>query len=234
MEQHPRLRSRWHAAGEGAGYAYPPGRPRSARAAGVCLRAGRGPLRRQCLQGRLAGAALRRETRSRRQASLPARSTPSSTRPIRVWLIPSTSPSGRTRISTFPARTRTSSVGTTVRRRPTGTRGRRCRIRRRSRTRTRSISCPARSSPRKNTPRDGLRAVRGAIFGPDGDLYVADRDADSVKRYDGGSGAFRAGVPPPASHHAGPPRVPHARRRAPGRQPRRSTRSLPSIPKSGR
>jgi DNA-binding beta-propeller fold protein YncE len=37
----------------------------------------------------------------------------------------------------------------------------------------------------------GLRAVRGAIFGPDGDLYVADRDADSVKRYDGGSGEFR-------------------------------------------
>ncbi len=34
----------------------------------------------------------------------------------------------------------------------------------------------------------GLRAVRGAIFGPDGDLYVADRDAASVKRYDGGSG----------------------------------------------
>jgi DNA-binding beta-propeller fold protein YncE len=36
----------------------------------------------------------------------------------------------------------------------------------------------------------GLRAVRGAIFGPDGDLYVADRDADSVKRYDGESGQF--------------------------------------------
>lgn len=37
----------------------------------------------------------------------------------------------------------------------------------------------------------GLHAVRGAIFGPDGDLYVADRDADSVKRYDGDSGEFR-------------------------------------------
>ena len=37
----------------------------------------------------------------------------------------------------------------------------------------------------------GLRAVRGAIFGPDGDLYVADRDADSIKRFDGDSGAFR-------------------------------------------
>ncbi|HEX2280349.1 MAG TPA: hypothetical protein VHG52_01180, partial [Thermomicrobiales bacterium] len=36
----------------------------------------------------------------------------------------------------------------------------------------------------------GLHAVRGAIFGPDGDLYVADRDANSVKRYDGNSGEF--------------------------------------------
>jgi DNA-binding beta-propeller fold protein YncE len=37
----------------------------------------------------------------------------------------------------------------------------------------------------------GLHAVRGAVFGPDGDLYVADRDADSIKRYDGGSGEFQ-------------------------------------------
>ena len=37
----------------------------------------------------------------------------------------------------------------------------------------------------------GVRTVRRAIFGPDGDLYVADRDADSVKRYEGGSGAFK-------------------------------------------
>jgi DNA-binding beta-propeller fold protein YncE len=37
----------------------------------------------------------------------------------------------------------------------------------------------------------GLHAVRGAIFGPDGDLYVADRDTDSIKRYDGASGEFR-------------------------------------------
>ena len=44
--------------------------------------------------------------------------------------------------------------------------------------------------PQKHAPR-GLRAVRGAIFGPDRDLYVADRDADSVKRYDGASGAFK-------------------------------------------
>lgn len=37
----------------------------------------------------------------------------------------------------------------------------------------------------------GVRTVRRAIFGPDGDLYVADRGADSVKRYDGQSGALR-------------------------------------------
>jgi DNA-binding beta-propeller fold protein YncE len=41
----------------------------------------------------------------------------------------------------------------------------------------------------KHAP-DGVRAVRRAIFGPDGDLYVADRDTDSVKRYDGASGAL--------------------------------------------
>ena len=66
VEQHPRLRARWDAAGEGAGYAVSPGGGRSARAEGICLWAGRGPLRRQCLQGRLAGAALRRATRTRR------------------------------------------------------------------------------------------------------------------------------------------------------------------------
>jgi DNA-binding beta-propeller fold protein YncE len=38
---------------------------------------------------------------------------------------------------------------------------------------------------------DGVRAVRRAVFGPDGDLYVADRDAGSVKRYDGTSGTLR-------------------------------------------
>ena len=37
----------------------------------------------------------------------------------------------------------------------------------------------------------GVRTVRRAIFGADGDLYVVDRDADSVKRYHGASGAFR-------------------------------------------
>ncbi|MFN8590102.1 MAG: hypothetical protein U0031_01490 [Thermomicrobiales bacterium] len=36
----------------------------------------------------------------------------------------------------------------------------------------------------------GLRTVRRTLFGPDGDLYVADRDTDSVKRYGGGTGAL--------------------------------------------
>jgi DNA-binding beta-propeller fold protein YncE len=36
-----------------------------------------------------------------------------------------------------------------------------------------------------------VRTVRRAIFGPDGDLYVADRDSDSVKRYHSVSGEFR-------------------------------------------
>jgi WD40 repeat protein len=36
----------------------------------------------------------------------------------------------------------------------------------------------------------GLRTVRRAIFGPDGDLYVADRDTHSVKRYDGQHGTL--------------------------------------------
>lgn len=34
----------------------------------------------------------------------------------------------------------------------------------------------------------GIRAVRRAIFGPDGDLYVADRDANRIRRYHGVSG----------------------------------------------
>ncbi len=37
----------------------------------------------------------------------------------------------------------------------------------------------------------GVRTVRRAVFGPGGDLFVVDRDADSVKRYHGGSGAFQ-------------------------------------------
>ena len=36
-----------------------------------------------------------------------------------------------------------------------------------------------------------LREPRGFTFGPDGDLYVADRDSDSVKRYHGQSGALQ-------------------------------------------
>ena len=44
----------------------------------------------------------------------------------------------------------------------------------------------------KHTPApEGVRTVRRAVFGPDGDLYVVDRDADSVKRYRGDSGAFQ-------------------------------------------
>ncbi len=42
----------------------------------------------------------------------------------------------------------------------------------------------------KHAPR-GVRTVRRAIFGPDGNLYVADRDSDSVKRYDGISGEYQ-------------------------------------------
>ncbi len=42
----------------------------------------------------------------------------------------------------------------------------------------------------KHAPK-GVRTVRRAVFGADGDLYVVDRDAASVKRYHGGSGAFR-------------------------------------------
>ncbi len=37
----------------------------------------------------------------------------------------------------------------------------------------------------------GVRAVRRAIFGPDGNLYVADRDAGCIKRYDGANGVFQ-------------------------------------------
>ncbi|MFT4039500.1 MAG: hypothetical protein QM692_15035 [Thermomicrobiales bacterium] len=39
---------------------------------------------------------------------------------------------------------------------------------------------------------DGVRTVRRTIFGQDGDLYVADRDTDSVKRYETPSGKLRA------------------------------------------
>jgi glucose/arabinose dehydrogenase len=42
---------------------------------------------------------------------------------------------------------------------------------------------------REHAP-SGVRTVRRAIFGPDGDLYVADRDTHSVKRYDGQSGTL--------------------------------------------
>lgn len=44
--------------------------------------------------------------------------------------------------------------------------------------------------PSHKHAKHGLRTVRRAIFGPDGDLYVADRDTDRVKRFDGDSGAL--------------------------------------------
>ncbi len=39
---------------------------------------------------------------------------------------------------------------------------------------------------------EGVRTVRRTIFGPGGDLFVADRDMDSVKRYETPSGKLRA------------------------------------------
>lgn len=42
----------------------------------------------------------------------------------------------------------------------------------------------------KVVPR-GVRTVRRAIFGPQGNLYVADRDSDSIKCYDGVSGEYQ-------------------------------------------
>jgi hypothetical protein len=39
---------------------------------------------------------------------------------------------------------------------------------------------------------DGVRTVRRTLFGPGGDLFVADRDTDSVKRYESPSGKLRA------------------------------------------
>lgn len=39
---------------------------------------------------------------------------------------------------------------------------------------------------------DGVRTVRRTLFGPGGDLFVADRDTNSVKRYETPSGKLRA------------------------------------------
>ena len=50
---------------------------------------------------------------------------------------------------------------------------------------------PATFVPSHRHAPHGLRGVRRAIFGPDGDLYIADRDAGSVRRYHGASGDFR-------------------------------------------
>ncbi len=43
-------------------------------------------------------------------------------------------------------------------------------------------------------PEGGLQEVRAAIWGPDGNLYVSDRDANAVKKYDGTTGAFLGAV----------------------------------------
>ena len=45
--------------------------------------------------------------------------------------------------------------------------------------------------PSRKLSSQGLLAVREAIFASDGDLYVADRDADCVRSYEGGSGNYR-------------------------------------------
>lgn len=44
--------------------------------------------------------------------------------------------------------------------------------------------------PSHKYARHGLRTVRRALFGPDGDLYVADRDTNLVKRFHSDSGAL--------------------------------------------
>jgi outer membrane protein assembly factor BamB len=43
--------------------------------------------------------------------------------------------------------------------------------------------------PAKHFP-NGVKTVRHALIGPEGHLYVADRDADCVRVYDGESGAY--------------------------------------------
>jgi DNA-binding beta-propeller fold protein YncE len=43
--------------------------------------------------------------------------------------------------------------------------------------------------PARHFP-DGVETVRDALIGPEGHLYVADRDADCVRVYDGQSGAY--------------------------------------------
>ena len=44
--------------------------------------------------------------------------------------------------------------------------------------------------PSKNLSSNGVRVVREAIFGLDGNLYVADREANCVKKYQGHSGSY--------------------------------------------
>ncbi|MBF0527021.1 MAG: SMP-30/gluconolactonase/LRE family protein [Deltaproteobacteria bacterium] len=44
--------------------------------------------------------------------------------------------------------------------------------------------------PSSTQMQNGLKAVQDAAFGPDGNLYVADRDDNSVKKYDGQTAAY--------------------------------------------
>jgi len=50
---------------------------------------------------------------------------------------------------------------------------------------------PGTHVPSRKLSSQGLLAVREAIFAPDGNLYVADRDADCVRSYEGRSGNYR-------------------------------------------
>ena len=118
-----------------------------------------------------------------------------------------------------PSQDTTSSVATTVRMRPRG-RGRRCRTR----------SAPGRgheASPARHVrPLRKARPARSARRAP---CHLRTRWG-SLRRgsgrgqrqaLQGSSGAFQREYRHHASDHAGAPRVPGARRRAPGRQPRR-------------
>ncbi|MBF0495119.1 MAG: hypothetical protein HQK58_00865 [Deltaproteobacteria bacterium] len=44
--------------------------------------------------------------------------------------------------------------------------------------------------PSSTQIQNGLKAVQEAVFGPDGNLYVADRDDNSIKKYDGLTAAY--------------------------------------------
>ena len=121
-----------------------------------------------------------------------------------------------------PARTPTSSAGITVRRRPRGNRGRRCRIREALQDADTKHLLPGTFIPsQKHVPRRTL-ARCGA---PSSDRTGISTSRIATRTVSSGTTAaaasILAGVPPPASGQAGAPGVPRGRRRAPGRQPRR-------------